>query len=441
MYKNKGNVYDVYGDTEMAVSCYEKSLSMARKQNNSEVEFRTLCNLSMVCARTCQLEKAQFYHDEMIKLGQHSPKISYFRYFTEALMAKCINNSSASVSGFKNALDYALSHNLAPYYAATAYSQLANSYMDAGITDSAEFYLEKNMAFCDENNLIYEQQFNFKDLILLYNSLGKKEQAQEISMRYYFLQDTLLKVESFMRAKESEIILDMEKITKLSQTAELKAEKIKNQRIILFIVSLFLIVVIFVILAIEKQRRKLNRVNRYLYSRNIELVEKNTKYDALLESYITLKEKSEKGKTYEKREDSTEIANETTKKENVSINIKEEHIENIKNSIFSIMANPKIYCEKDFSIERLAELVGYNKKYVSQVINSTQQKNFRAFVNEYRINEASKRLKDDKYSNLTIRAIGEDLGFKSYANFIETFQKITGMTPSDFRKIAKTSCP
>lgn len=42
---------------------------------------------------------------------------------------------------------------------------------------------------------------------------------------------------------------------------------------------------------------------------------------------------------------------------------------------------------------------------------------------------------DKKYASMTLRAIAEDVGIKSPANFIAAFKKVTGMTPSAFMKI------
>ena len=82
--------------------------------------------------------------------------------------------------------------------------------------------------------------------------------------------------------------------------------------------------------------------------------------------------------------------------------------------------------------------IGSNYKYVSQVINERYQKNFRLLVNEARVKEACRRLGDpEHYGNLTIEAISTGLGFKSRSNFAVTFKKITGLSPSDFQKMAK----
>ena len=41
-----------------------------------------------------------------------------------------------------------------------------------------------------------------------------------------------------------------------------------------------------------------------------------------------------------------------------------------------------------------------------------------------------------KYSNLTIEAIGESVGFKTRSTFSATFKRVTGLSPKDYRKIS-----
>jgi AraC-like DNA-binding protein len=63
--------------------------------------------------------------------------------------------------------------------------------------------------------------------------------------------------------------------------------------------------------------------------------------------------------------------------------------------------------------------------------------NFNNLLNEFRVREACRRLaEDDIYTNYTIEAIAESIGFKSRSNFISTFKKLTGITPSEYKRIA-----
>jgi AraC-like DNA-binding protein len=92
----------------------------------------------------------------------------------------------------------------------------------------------------------------------------------------------------------------------------------------------------------------------------------------------------------------------------------------------------------DFSLERLAMLSGSKYKYVSQVINEHYQQNFNNFLNSYRIKEACKRMGDvEGYGNYTIEAISESVGFKSRSTFVASFKRITGLTPSQYQRMAK----
>jgi AraC-like DNA-binding protein len=75
---------------------------------------------------------------------------------------------------------------------------------------------------------------------------------------------------------------------------------------------------------------------------------------------------------------------------------------------------------------------------VSQVINEQMGKNFNALLNEYRIQEACRRFNDiANYGNYTIEAIGNSVGYNSRSTFITQFKSVTGLTPSEFQKMAK----
>ena len=96
-----------------------------------------------------------------------------------------------------------------------------------------------------------------------------------------------------------------------------------------------------------------------------------------------------------------------------------------------------------FSLDRLSELVdAKHSNYVSQVINEHFGCNFNAMVNDRRIKEACRRMSDvEHYGNQTIKAIAHSVGFNSHSNFVNTFRKFTGLTPSAYLKLTRTPHP
>jgi AraC-like DNA-binding protein len=92
----------------------------------------------------------------------------------------------------------------------------------------------------------------------------------------------------------------------------------------------------------------------------------------------------------------------------------------------------------DFSAIKLAELTESKYNYVSQVINENFGCNFNAVLNEYRIKEACNRMNDiSNYGNYTIEAIANSVGYSSTNSFRAAFRKSTGLSPSEYQKIAR----
>lgn len=102
--------------------------------------------------------------------------------------------------------------------------------------------------------------------------------------------------------------------------------------------------------------------------------------------------------------------------------------------VMDVMANTDVICDKDFSLQTLASIVGSNTKYVSAAISATGQGSFKSMLNDCRIREACKRLTNPEYSAYTIQAVAETVGYVSVNNFIVQFKRFTGMTPSMYRK-------
>jgi AraC-like DNA-binding protein len=101
--------------------------------------------------------------------------------------------------------------------------------------------------------------------------------------------------------------------------------------------------------------------------------------------------------------------------------------------LHTTMQQQKLYLKKECNIQLISETSNISVHHISNCLNVHLQKNFNEFLNEYRIEEAKKKLSDPNI-NFTIEAIGYECGFGSKANFNNVFKKNIGITPSEYRK-------
>lgn len=86
------------------------------------------------------------------------------------------------------------------------------------------------------------------------------------------------------------------------------------------------------------------------------------------------------------------------------------------------------------SLSELARKIGESPHHVSQVINEKLNKSFFELLASYRIEEAKRILSGDKKNKITVEEISEMVGYNSKTAFNNAFKKLTGKTPSEFRK-------
>jgi AraC-like DNA-binding protein len=97
-----------------------------------------------------------------------------------------------------------------------------------------------------------------------------------------------------------------------------------------------------------------------------------------------------------------------------------------------VMEEKEIFKNPNLKLNDLAKEINVSGHQLSQLLNDNLEKNFTLFINEYRINEACKILSTK--TNLTIEAIGDEVGFNSKSTFFATFKKIKGMTPNIYQQ-------
>ncbi len=100
----------------------------------------------------------------------------------------------------------------------------------------------------------------------------------------------------------------------------------------------------------------------------------------------------------------------------------------------AVMETEHLYLSPDCSLPLLAEKAGLSTHQVSQLLNAHLGQNFYEFVAAYRIEAAQGILRDPAQGHKAIEQIAEEVGYYSKSSFNTAFKKITGQTPSQFRK-------
>lgn len=85
----------------------------------------------------------------------------------------------------------------------------------------------------------------------------------------------------------------------------------------------------------------------------------------------------------------------------------------------------------DISLRDVADAKGYNYQYLSRIFNHTFGINFKAMVNQYRVNYALELLRD---SQLPLSEIAFESGFQSIRSFDHVFRARFEKSPKEFRK-------
>ncbi len=121
-------------------------------------------------------------------------------------------------------------------------------------------------------------------------------------------------------------------------------------------------------------------------------------------------------------------------KQNIDEKMQDRYLEKLN----SFMEEKRPYLDESITIKGLSGLVDIPSHHLSILINNRLNKNFYTFINEYRIRDAAAILNDPLNSDASIISVAFRVGFNSKSTFNSVFKKITGQTPSEYRKRAAT---
>lgn len=265
-----------------------------------------------------------------------------------------------------------------------------------------------------DNGMQSELIDNYKAMAQVYVGMGNRQMAEQLDYKYLKARDEFIHKSHAEMLEKSRFLDELSRVNE--QAAQIQAKHERAHQLLLMVCLITAIILIALLLLVRSNIKQRNYI-RHLYEKNVQL----------LDVKVTAEQPA--SHSVEKQEDSAPKYQSQLDQES-----KDRLFERIKD----VMNDIAIICKPDFSLQQLAIQVGSNYKYVSQVVNESYGKSFKQVLNEQRVREACRILNDPNQSaHLTIEAIAANLGFNSRSNFTVTFKRITGISPSDFMKMAK----
>ena len=255
---------------------------------------------------------------------------------------------------------------------------------------------------------------NYRAKAQVYDAMGNRQMAEQLDYKFLKTRDEFIQKSHAEMLEKSRFLDELSRVN--DQVAQIQAKHERAHQLLLMMSLIAAIILIAMVLLVRSNIKQRNYI-RHLYEKNVQL----------LDVKVTAEQPA--SHSVDKQEDSAPKYQSQLDQES-----KDRLFERIKN----VMDDIAIICKPDFSLQQLAVQVGSNYKYVSQVVTERYGKSFKQVLNEQRVREACRILNDPNQSaHLTIEAIAANLGFNSRSNFTVTFKRITGISPSDFMKMAK----
>lgn len=383
-----------FGDYTAAEKYYLDALALAEKNGMERMKLNICGNLSITYCHLGNEQKAREYLERARAAEVDDRKAQiYSTIIADAYIERIFGDRDRSIAKMKGLLQTIDSIQLGDRARTSPLSEITEMYEESNRPDSALKYLTEYEQLARRYNVL-DMMTDCKRLYMrIYTQKGETAKALEYQKEYIDLRDSLM--------NHGNLRLISGKYD--SQAAELPDDEHPSLRlsfsrlqVILFLLGSLLLVVAVAACVYFFQRRRVREAYIRLYEKNREIMQEKDHED-------------------ETEEDAR-----------------------MRNMILSTVERNHSWRDPDFTPARLAQLTGLDSKELSRILGECLGKNFRSFINDYRIREAQKLLSQQSDAPvLTPEEIGRKVGYRSEATFIAAFCKQTGLPPEIYRMISE----
>ena len=244
----------------------------------------------------------------------------------------------------------------------------------------------------------------YTDLLMSYASgldkMGRSHEAYSQLLRYTILADSLVQ-----REHRSETLKYAQQMKTQEKELQLKDEEAKATvyRILAFSLVAIMLVILVALWRLVIAHRRVLVKNRELY----ELIQREQRHEVRDIERIARQPEQER-----------------TQGERIFLRLVE------------LMKKERPYTDAELNRDVLASMLGTNHRYIDEAIREcSESPSTKAFIDSYRVDHAARLLTD---TDEPIALIAEMSGFANRTTFNERFRERYKMTPSEYRRAAKT---
>ncbi len=336
-----------------------------------------------------------------------------------------LNKDDEALGFFRKALDLKEQGNISSVM--NSYLGYAEILMEHHQYDRAVRMLKAGIELSyQQANAIYRSDL-LKALSRCYEEDGMLVEALKYHKLYQLETDSLYNAEKERAVGEIRAKYDMERQeNEIKQNRlELLEKENKMQLLIAGFICIFIAASLLyylyyrknkLYLTIVKQNQDAIRREQQLQNKIDEQFAEIGRQSALLQEYLT---------------DSTKTSLPQPEKY-ASSSLTDEKKQDLFLRLETLLREEKVFTDNLLTKEKVAEMLGTNRTYLSQIINEQTKQTFTQFVNGFRTKEAVRSLSDPD-NQTPLKAISAELGFNSMTTFYSQFQAATGMTPAQYR--------
>lgn len=452
---NIGNVYAYMEDYDRATHYFKKGYAIALEDKNTLAQMQFAINLVQVYCLSNNPKDARYWYKIQMSLPYKGNGVyRYYALANQSLIAKTEHNYGPALYYQREALRAAELDSIGLRYMAMIHSEIGNILLLEKKYAEATKSLQTSLDIAIESDDKLKEAGVCRDLYMVYKQLGDSVKANQCRSRYLELDDSIFDTQRMNSAKMK--LFDYENRMNDATIGRLTTHN-RYLTIIIIAFLLFMIVIATLYIKLRYRNKELLQSQQLLVDKNEELTRQNKNTQQLRRRYLAAVERADHSEPTTdhldesikpKAEDAaslppTDLSEETDENSTEDIDkgslLSDEQATRLLEKINNVFEDVSVISHDDFSLAVLAQMVGSNTKYVSMVINETYGKNFKTYLNEFRIREACRRLTDtEHYGNMTIQAIYQELGYKTAASFINAFRKVNGVTPSQYQKLSQT---